>query len=118
MMQIKQLDATLSIAGQISPADVPELAKRGFRSIVCSRPDGEGWGQPRFAEIEAAAKAAGMQAAYLPVSPGSMSHSDAARFAELLDTLPGPILGYCRSGARVSGLWSAAKAAGAQRAAG
>ena len=117
-MNYKQLDATLSVSEQIAPADVPALAARGFRSIICSRPDGEGWGQPRFAEIEAAATAARLRAAYLPIVPGTMSHDDVRKFGELLDTLPGPILGYCRSGARVAGLWSAAKAAGRGRAAG
>jgi sulfide:quinone oxidoreductase len=32
---------------------------------MCNRPDGEGADQPAFAEIEAAARAAGLEAAYL-----------------------------------------------------
>ena len=52
------------------------------------------------AETEAAARAKGPLAFYLPVTPGGMGERDVKRFAELMRTLPGPVLGYCRSGAR------------------
>jgi sulfide:quinone oxidoreductase len=42
----------------------------GFRSIICNRPDGEGNDQPTFSEIEEAARAAGLEAYYMPVVPG------------------------------------------------
>jgi sulfide:quinone oxidoreductase len=109
-MQIRKIDSNFSVSEQIRPADAPAIAAAGFRSIICNRPDGEGWGQPSFAEIEAAAKAAGLEAAYLPVTPGGMTPRDVNRFAELLRTLPGPVFGYCRSGARSSGMWQAAQA--------
>ena len=52
----------LSCREQIAPADIAALAAAGFRSIICNRPDGEGADQPVFAEIEAAARAAGLEA--------------------------------------------------------
>jgi sulfide:quinone oxidoreductase len=109
-MQFKKIDANFSASEQIRPSDVAAIAAAGFRSIICNRPDGEGWGQPHFAEIEAAAKAAGIEAAYVPVTPGGMTPGDVNRFAGLLRTLPGPVLAYCRSGARATGLWQAAQA--------
>ncbi|MBX3578527.1 MAG: hypothetical protein KF723_15080 [Rhizobiaceae bacterium] len=61
------------------------------------------------AEIEKAAKAAGLQVAYVPVTPGGMSERDVKRFAEFIRILPGPVLAYCRSGARAAGMWQAAQ---------
>ncbi len=108
-MNSRKIAETFSVSGQIAPKDVAAVAAAGFRSIICTRPDGEGWGQPKFAEVEAAARAAGLQAAHVPVTPGGMGERDARRFAELMRTLPGPVLGYCRSGARAAGLWQAAQ---------
>ena len=39
------LSDTLSVAGQISPADLPAIARAGFKSLICNRPDGESPGQ-------------------------------------------------------------------------
>jgi sulfide:quinone oxidoreductase len=108
-MHSRKLDDTYSVSEQISPKDIPAIAAAGFRSIVCNRPDGEGFGQPRFADVDAAAKAAGLETAYLPIKSGQMSERDVARFVELMRTLPGPVFGYCRSGARAMSLWQAAR---------
>ena len=108
-MHTKKIDDNFSVTEQISPASMSAIAAAGFKAVICNRPDGEGWGQPKFAEIESAAKAAGLQAAYVPVTPGGMNERDVKRFAELLRTLPGPVLGYCRSGARSAGMWQAAQ---------
>ncbi len=108
-MNATQIANGFSISAQIAAQDVGAIAAAGFRSIVCNRPDGEGSGQPKFAEIEAAARAKGLRAVYLPVTPGGMGERDVKRFAELMRTLPGPVLGYCRSGARAAGMWQAAQ---------
>lgn len=111
-MNTKQLSPEFAVSDQIAPVDVDAIARAGFRSIVCARPDGEGGSaQPRFADIEAAAAAAGLKAAYVPVVPGQMSRADVETFARLLGTLPTPIFGYCRSGARAENLWQAARKA-------
>lgn len=110
-MNATKIAPDFAVAGQISTADVAAAAKAGYKAIICNRPDGEGWGQPRFTEIEQAAKAAGMEAAYLPVVPGQMSVAQIAQFDELIARMPKPVLAYCRSGARSNGLWSASAAA-------
>jgi sulfide:quinone oxidoreductase len=110
-MKAKTINAELSVSEQIQPAELPAIAAAGFRSIVCNRPDGEGADQPVFAEIDAAAKAAGLQAAYLPIVSGKVSDEDAARFGELLDTLPKPVFAYCRTGTRSATLWSLSEGA-------
>lgn len=108
-MNLRKIDDGFAVSGQIAASDVGAAAAAGYKSIICNRPDNEGWGQPSFAEIEAAAKAAGLQAAYVPVTPGGMGERDVKRFAELMRTLPGPVLGYCKSGARAAGIWQAAQ---------
>ena len=59
-MEIKRINDHVSVSGQISPDDIPALKAAGFTTIVNNRPDGEAPDQPSGAEIEAAAKAAGL----------------------------------------------------------
>ncbi|MBI1649206.1 bifunctional protein tyrosine phosphatase family protein/NAD(P)/FAD-dependent oxidoreductase [Hyphomicrobium sulfonivorans] len=106
----KELTGELSVAGQISPAEMTDLAADGFRSIICNRPDGEGADQPSFAEIAAAAAAAGLQARYVPITAGQVSDADATAFAAALTELPKPVLAYCRSGTRSTILWAMTEA--------
>ncbi len=105
-MDIKRITDGLSVSGQIDPAALPDIAAAGFRSIVSNRPDGEAPDQPGFAEIEAAAKAAGLEARYLPIRSGRATDADAASFGAALDALPGPVLAYCRTGTRSATLWT------------
>jgi uncharacterized protein (TIGR01244 family) len=35
-----KIDETVSVTGQIAPADVAEIAKAGFAAIINNRPDG------------------------------------------------------------------------------
>jgi uncharacterized protein (TIGR01244 family) len=62
--------------------------------------------QPTQAGVEAAAQAAGLSFAYLPVSPGGQTPEEAQAMGELLGSLPKPILAYCRSGNRCISLIS------------
>jgi sulfide:quinone oxidoreductase len=109
-MDARTITAGLSVAPQITSADVQEIADEGFRAIVCNRPDGEGMDQPNFDEIEAAAAKLGLRTAYLPITAGKVTDDDAAAFRDLMTELPGPILAYCRTGTRSATLWSLAVA--------
>ncbi len=110
-MQPKRINANLSVSDQIMPEAVAAVAEAGFRSIICNRPDGEGADQPGFAEIEAAAKVAGLQAAYQPVISGKVTDNDAQAFGALFASLPKPVFAYCRTGTRSATLWSLSEAA-------
>ncbi|MEP3856038.1 MAG: TIGR01244 family sulfur transferase [Porticoccus sp.] len=105
-MEIKRINDSYSVSGQISPADIDKLVEAGIRSIVCNRPDGEGADQPNFSEIEQAAQARGMETYYLPVTSGKVLDEDAAKFGKLMQTLPQPVHAYCRSGMRSTTLWA------------
>jgi len=108
MTEPKRLSERLSVAPQVEPGELGALAAAGFRSLICNRPDGEDPGQPRWEEIEAAARAAGMQARHIPVTPGAIGDGDVARFSAALEELPGPVLAYCRTGGRAVSLWALA----------
>ncbi len=105
-MDIRPLDDGLSVSPQILPDDMPALVKQGYRAIICNRPDGEAQDQPSFAEIEQAATAAGLECRYLPITIGNLGERDVSGFADAMHTLPGPVIGYCRSGTRAALLWA------------
>ncbi|WP_439122476.1 TIGR01244 family sulfur transferase [Marivita sp.] len=109
-MQLNKINDALTVSPQIAADDIPALKEAGFRSIICNRPDGEGADQPTHEEIEAAAKAAGLEVRYLPVQTGLVQDEDAAAFGAALRDLPGPVLAYCRSGTRSATLWSLSQA--------
>lgn len=110
-MEIKTISNGFSVSPQIVADDVKEIAKRGFRSIVCNRPDGEGVDQPTFEEISNAAKEAGLEVRYQPIVSGKVSDDDARDFGRLFDELPKPVFAYCRTGTRSTTLWSLSQAA-------
>lgn len=105
-----KLTDDISVAAQIAPDSVAELAAQGFKSIICNRPDGEGADQPLFREIADAAARAGIETRYIPVTSGKVSDGDATAFGAALSELPKPILAYCRSGTRSTTLWALAMA--------
>ena len=110
-MNIKPVTTALSVSEQIVVADVAEIVAAGFKSIICNRPDGEGADQPAFAEIEAAANAAGVESVYQPIVSGKVGDDDAASFGSLMDRLPKPVLAYCRTGTRSATIWSLSEGA-------
>ena len=105
-MDIKKLTNTISVADQISEADLTEIAQAGFKSLICNRPDGEGSDQPGFKEIEIAAKALGLAIRYLPAESGKVTDEQGKEFGKLTDELPKPILAYCRTGMRSTTMWA------------
>ena len=109
-MDLRAINATLSVSQQILAQDLQGIADQGYRAVICNRPDGEGADQPTFEEIEAAAKAVGLVARYVPVIAGKVQDSDADAFSVAMDELPKPVLAYCRTGTRSATLWSLSKA--------
>jgi len=106
---VQQLNADVCVAGQLEPAAMAWAAETGFKSVINNRPDFEGGpDQPTNAAIEAAARAAGLAYAYLPVHPMIQTAEDISRFAALMASLPKPVLVFCRSGGRSARLFRAA----------
>lgn len=93
-------------AGQIEASHLADIAAQGYKSVINNRPDGEaGPSQPKNADIAAQAAALGLQYYYLPVAPSAMTPAQVQEMNRLLKTMPGPILAFCRSGARSTNLY-------------
>ena len=108
-IEYSALNADFAVAPQLSPEDLAAVAAAGFRSVINNRPDDEGGpDQPKNAAMEAAAHAAGLAYAFLPVIPSDIKPEEVARMASLVDSLPKPTLAFCRSGARAANLYRAA----------
>lgn len=111
-MDIRPLDDHASAAPQIDPSDLPAIRDAGYRLVVNNRPDGEEPGQPSGADVEAAAREAGLDYAAIPVGRQPLTQADIEALRQALSAAPGPALLYCRSGTRSTTLWALAEAAG------
>ena len=108
-LSTRAIAADVCVAPQLHPDSMAEAARAGFRSVVNNRPDHEeGPLQPTSAQLESAARAAGLEYRHLPVSPAYQSPEDAAAMARLLAELPRPLLMFCRSGTRSDKLYQLA----------
>ncbi len=95
---------------QITLDDIAEAAAMGVKLIVNNRPEGESDDQVPGAEIEAAARAAGMDYVAIPVTHSGFSEPQVVTMAKALDEADGPVLAYCRSGTRSTLLWALSEA--------
>lgn len=110
-LPVRAIAPDVCVAPQLTPAAMAEAAQAGFKSVVNNRPDFEhGPDQPTNAQIEAAARAAGLEYRYLPVDSAYQSPEEIAAMAKLLAELPRPLLMFCRSGARSTRLYLSATA--------
>ncbi|MBO6900142.1 MAG: TIGR01244 family phosphatase [Rhizobiaceae bacterium] len=110
-MEIRQVADGFSVSPQISASDVPAIKQAGFRSIICNRPDNEDGAVPH-GEVESAAKDAGVNFRYLPAISGQLTQANVDEMAAALSELEGPVLAYCRSGARSTNLYMMASQKG------
>ena len=113
-MPIFQLTESLSVAAQIAPEDISNLATRGFTVVVCNRPDGEVPGQATMDEIEAACNAAGLLFVRYPVDAMNFPGPDIEGLGALFDDPSQSVLAYCRTGTRCANLWVTSQTADGQ----
>ncbi len=108
-MEYRQVTDDYAVSAQIAPGDLPAIKAAGFKGMICNRPDDEQPGQPSAAEIGKAAEAAGIKFRHIPFTSGQMTEDHIEAMARALDEMEGPILAYCRSGARSTNVYIAAK---------
>ena len=108
-MPIFQLTDTLSVAGQITPEDIPGIAAQGITVVVCNRPDGEVPQQATLDEIEAACNATGLLFVRYPVTAMDFPGPDLEGLGDLFDDPGQSVLAYCRTGTRCANLWVATR---------
>ena len=107
---IRQLDDKTLVSGQLSPDEVAALKAEGVTMLVNNRPDNEDDGQPGSAEMEAAARAAGLEYRHIPIRYGIGPADVEAMRDALHATGDGKLLAYCRSGNRSTLAWAVARA--------
>ena len=108
-MPIFQLTDTLSVAGQITPEDIPGIAAQGITVVVCNRPDGEVPQQATMDEIEVACNATGLLFVRYPVTAMDFPGPDLEGLGDLFDDPGQSVLAYCRTGTRCANLWVATR---------
>ncbi len=104
----RRIDERVSVAGQIRSEDVAVAKAEGVTTIVNNRPDGEETGQPTSAEIQQAARAAGLAYRHIPIASGFPAEQVAA-MADAIGGAEGKLLAFCKSGTRSTFLWALAR---------
>lgn len=109
MSDFRRVTDDLSVAPQISVADVAQAARLGFKTLISNRPDGEDPGQPSAREIATAAADAGLPFYHIPVR-GSPTPEQVEATRLILQDADTPVLAFCRSGTRSIVTWSICQA--------
>jgi uncharacterized protein (TIGR01244 family) len=109
MTDFRKVTDDYSVAPQIELSDVARAKAEGFALVINNRPDGEDPGQPTSAQMEAAAHAAGIAYAHIPVR-GGPTPGQVEIQRKLLAETDGPVLAFCRSGTRSIVIWSIGQA--------
>lgn len=106
------MNTDITLYKQIHPCQCQCLAEIGFKSVVNLRFDDECQNQPSTAELSTSAKAAGLHYRHLPID-GDHLHLDSVQaFAELIHTLPKPVMVFCGTGGRAKRLYQCAVVSG------
>ncbi|WP_162455676.1 TIGR01244 family sulfur transferase [Pseudoxanthomonas kalamensis] len=105
MLSITPVSDTYHVCAQLHPQDVVEVARAGYATLICMRPDDEVDGQPAWADIAAQARRHGLDFHFIPARSGAVTPQQAARLREVMNGAPGRVLSYCASGNRCTLAW-------------
>jgi uncharacterized protein (TIGR01244 family) len=111
MSDFRRLSNTVLASPQITLDDIESARIEGVRLIVNNRPEGESDDQTPGPAIEAAARAAGMSYAAIPIGHAGFGEAQVRAMADALAGAEGKVLAYCRSGTRSTLLWALARCA-------
>lgn len=105
-MTYRPITDTYTVAGQIAPEDVAQIAALGYTTLIDNRPDTEAPRECRTEAMQAAAEDAGMTFVANPFSHAAFSMDLVDRQAAALEASTGPVFAYCASGNRSTILWA------------
>lgn len=108
----RPLTDSVLVSPQISVEDVARAKEMGVSFILNNRPEGESPDQTPGEDIAAAAAAAGIGYAAVPVNHSGFALWQLDGMDEALGSIPegGKLLAYCRSGTRSTLLWALSRA--------
>lgn len=112
MTDFRKLSDSVLASPQIALEDIADAKSAGVSLIINNRPDGEDPSAPQSADIEGAAKAAGLDYLAIPIGQSGFSEVQVDEMIGALDKADGSVLAYCRSGTRSTLLWALAQAKG------
>ncbi len=112
----RQLTETVLVSPQISVEDVALAKDMGVSFILNNRPEGESPDQTPGNDVAAAAAAAGIGYAAVPVNHSGFAPWQLDGMDEALGKVSdgGKLLAYCRSGTRSTLLWALSRARAGQ----
>jgi sulfide:quinone oxidoreductase len=105
-MNMKELSPRVFVSGQITAADIAVASAQGIKTIINNRPDDEAPGQPKSADLAAAAADLGLEFIDIPVVSTGITVENIEQFDRAYRDLQAPVLIYCRSGTRSTTLWA------------
>jgi len=109
-MNLRHITPDFAVAPQIGPADLADLARLGFTTVICNRPDAEVGAHLQARAMRSAATAAGLAFVDNPVLNGAMTMDMVIGQGAAVAAAPGPVLAYCRSGTRSTIVWALSQA--------
>ncbi|RLA35617.1 MAG: TIGR01244 family phosphatase [Gammaproteobacteria bacterium] len=105
-MNMKKLSPRVFVSEQITTTDIGIASAQGIKTIINNRPDNEAQGQPKTADLAAAAAKLGMAFIDLPVVAGKVTDEHIEQFENMYGELQAPVLMFCRTGTRSASLWA------------
>lgn len=99
-MTVIKITENLTVSAQPDLAAFGSLAGEGFAGIINARPDGEEPAQPGNAAEAEAARAAGLNYAFVPVTGPTITEADIRAFQDVAAAANKPVLAHCDSGLR------------------
>ena len=110
MQAFRLVEPGFYVTPQLAAEDMAGIQAAGFVSVINNRPDHEGGpAQPDSEALAAAAHAVGLSYRHLPVPPSGYADVDARQMVELVQSLPQPVLAFCRTGTRSAALYQKGK---------
>ena len=110
MQAFRLVEPGFYVTPQLAAEDMAGIQAAGFASVINNRPDHEGGpAQPDSGALAATARAVGLSYRHLPVPPSGLADADARKMVELVQSLPQPVLAFCRTGTRSAVLYQKGK---------
>lgn len=105
----KPLSDEISVAAQITVADIDKIIEAGFATVICHRPNEELSGfspemEPDYQTLANQLADYNIKVLYQPIN--QLSRQEVEKFAKLCSQSATPILAYCTSGTRSALLWA------------